>query len=198
LIFGPTYSFTYTNTMQKRKRHTIYYKGSLDLAGNITGLITGANAKQGDTINVLGVAFSQFAKTEQDFRHYLRLGEGSQLASRVVVGVGMPYGNSTSLPYIRQFFIGGTNSLRAFRARSIGPGSYNYRDQEGFDANSFLPDQSGDIKLELNTEYRAQLYSVIHGAVFVDAGNIWLWNKDPSRPGAQFTSKFMSEMAVGT
>jgi len=198
LIFGPTYSFTYTNTMQKRKRHTIYYKGSLDLAGNITGLLTGANAKQGDTINVLGVAFSQFAKTEQDFRHYLRLGEGSQLASRVVVGVGMPYGNSTSLPYIRQFFIGGTNSIRAFRARSIGPGSYNYRSINGFDENTFLPDQSGDIKLELNTEYRAQLYSVIHGAIFVDAGNIWLWNKDPARPGAQFTSKFMSELAVGT
>jgi len=198
LIFGPTYSYTYTNTMLKRKRNTFYYKGSLELAGTMAGLITGANAKEEEPKNLLGVAFSQFAKTEQDFRHYLKLGEKSQLASRVIVGVGMPYGNSTSLPYIRQFFIGGTNSIRAFRARSIGPGSYNYRSEDGYDQNSFLPDQSGDIKLELNTEYRAQLYSVIHGAVFVDAGNIWLWNKDDNRPGAQFSSKFMSELAVGT
>lgn len=198
LIFGPTYSYTFTNTMQKRKKHTFYYKGSLDLAGNLTGLILGADAKGGDPKTLLNVQFSQFVKTEHDFRHYLKLGEGSQLASRVNVGIGMPWGNSTSLPYIRQFFIGGTNSIRAFRARSIGPGSYDYRDQEGFNENSFLPDQSGDIKLELNTEYRAQLYKFIHGAVFADAGNIWLWNKDDSRPGAQISDKFLNELAVGT
>lgn len=197
LIFGPTYSYTFTNTMQKRKKHTFYYKGSLDLAGNLTGLLMGADAKGGDPKEILGVQYSQFIKMEHDFRHYLKLGEGSMLASRINVGVGMPWGNSTALPYLRQFFIGGTNSIRAFRARSIGPGSYNYRD-ENFDENSFLPDQSGDIKLEMNTEYRAQLYKFIHGAVFADAGNIWLWNEDPDRPGAQFSSKFMSELAVGT
>lgn len=198
LIFGPTYSFNYTNTMQKNKKHTIYYKGSLELAGTIAGLATGAKAS--DQKTVLQVPFSQFVKTEQDFRHYLKLGENSQLASRVIVGVGYPYGNSTALPYIRQFFIGGTNSIRAFRARSLGPGSYDYRTQNQSSTNqsSFLPDQSGDLKLELNTEYRAQLYKFIHGAVFVDAGNIWLWNKDDSRPGAQFSSKFASEIAVGT
>jgi outer membrane protein insertion porin family len=198
LIFGPTYSYTYTNTMQKRRKHTFYYKGSLDLAGNLTGLITGANVKQGDTVRLLNVQFSQFIKTEHDFRHYLKLGEGSQLASRINVGIGMPWGNSSALPYLRQFFIGGTNSLRAFRARSIGPGSYDYRAQESYDENSFLPDQSGDLKLELNTEYRAQLYKFIHGAVFVDAGNIWLWNKDENRPGAQISDTFLNELAVGT
>jgi outer membrane protein insertion porin family len=198
LVFGPTYSYTYTNTTQKRKRHTFYYKGSLDLAGNLTGLIMGADAKGGDPKTILNVQFSQYAKTEQDFRHYLKLGEGSKLASRINIGIGMPWGNSTQLPYLRQFFIGGTNSIRAFRARSIGPGSYNYRNQQGYDENSFLPDQSGDIKLELNTEYRAQLYKFIHGAVFADAGNIWLWNKDENRPGAEFSGKFLNELAVGT
>ena len=193
LIFGPTYTFTYTNTMRKRKRHTFYYKGSLDLAGTAAGLLTGANIKQGDTTKVFNVPFSQFVKTEHDFRHYLRLGEGSQLASRIVAGVGVPYGNSDELPFIRQFFIGGTNSIRAFRARSLGPGTY----RPTVDENSFLPDQSGDIKLELNTEYRAQLYSVIHGALFVDAGNIWLWNENPNKPGAKFSSKFLDELAVG-
>jgi outer membrane protein insertion porin family len=194
LIFGPTYSYTYTNTMQKRKKHTFYYKGSLDLAGTATGLLTGANIKKGDTTKVFGVAFSQFVKTEHDFRHYLRLGENSQLASRIIAGIGLPYGNSGELPFIRQFFIGGTNSIRAFRARSIGPGTYN----PDVDDNTFLPDQSGDIKLEMNTEYRAKLFSIVHGAIFVDAGNIWLWNKNPNKPGSQFSSDFLSQLAVGT
>ncbi|WP_297334171.1 BamA/TamA family outer membrane protein [Flavobacterium sp.] len=201
LIFGPTYSYTYTNTMRKFKRHTFYYKGSLDLAGTITGLATGANVKQGDTINILNVPFSQFVKMEHDFRHYLRLSRNSKLASRIIAGIGVPYGNSSELPFMRQFFVGGTNSIRAFRARSIGPGSY--RDPD-IDENGFLPDQSGDLKLELNTEYRTKLYKIIEGALFVDAGNIWLWNErkdlngENIAPGAKFSKDFYKELAVGT
>ena len=115
------------------------------------------------------------------------------MASRIIVGVGLPYGNSTELPFMRQFFIGGTNSIRAFRARSIGPGTF----RTNVDGDSFLPDQSGDIKLELNTEYRANLFSVINGALFLDAGNIWLWNKNADKPGAEFSNKFYEDLAVG-
>lgn len=194
LIIGPTYSYTFTNTMRKFKKHTFYYKGSLDAAGTIAGLATGADIKGGDTVRIFDVAFSQFVKMEHDFRHYLRLGRNSQLASRIIAGVGMPYGNSDQLPFIRQFFIGGTNSIRAFRARSIGPGTH----RTDVDDNSFLPDESGDLKLELNTEYRAKLFSVVHGAVFVDAGNIWLWNENENKPGAKISKDFMKELAVGT
>ncbi len=194
LIFGPTYSYTFTNTMRKRQKHTFYYKGSLDAVGTIAGLATGADAKGGNEKQILGVPFSQFLKMEHDFRHYLRLGENSQLASRIIAGVGMPYGNSTQLPFMRQFFIGGVNSIRAFRARSIGPGTF----RPNVDENNFLPDQSGDIKLEMNTEYRAKLFSVIHGALFVDAGNIWLWNDVAEREGGRFSGDFMKELAVGT
>jgi outer membrane protein assembly factor BamA len=183
----------YTNTDLKRKRNTFYYKGTIELAATITGLVTGAKAS--DPVTILNVPFSQFAKTEQDFRYYLKLNEKSQIATRVIAGIGYPYGNSTSLPYVRQFFIGGVNSIRAFRARSIGPGGYIDPNRN---SNSFLPDQSGDIKLEMNAEYRAQLYRIFHGAVFVDAGNIWLWNKDPNRPGAEFSNKFTNQLAVGT
>lgn len=193
LIFGPTYSFTYTNTLEKAKKNTFYYKGTLDLAGTIAGLTTGANIKKGDTIKIFNVPFSQFVKLENDFRHYLRLGRDSQLASRIIVGAGLAYGNSDELPFIKQFFIGGTNSLRAFRARSIGPGTYN----GSATASTFLPDQSGDIKLELNTEYRAKIYGLVNGAVFVDAGNIWLLKDNPEKPGAKFSNNFMSELAVG-
>ena len=194
LIFGPTYSYTYTNTMEKRKKHTFYYKGSMELAGNITGLIAGSNVKKGDTTKVFGVPFSQFVKVDSDFRHYLKLGDNSQLVSRVMVGAGYAYGNSSELPFIRQFFNGGTNSIRAFRARSIGPGTYDASAED----SPFLPDQSGDLKLELNAEYRAKLFSVVHGAVFVDAGNIWLLNKDENKVGAEITKDFMKQLAVGT
>ena len=194
LIFGPTYSYTYTNTVQKRKKNTFYYKGTVDLAGNITGLATGADTKKGNTINIFNVPFSQFIKIENDFRHYYKLGPDSQIASRIIVGAGYAYGNSTEMPFIKQFFIGGTNSLRAFRARSIGPGTF---DGSTTATNTFLPDQSGDIKLELNTEYRAKIYGLVKGALFIDAGNIWLLNENAEKPGAKFSKNFISELAVG-
>jgi outer membrane protein assembly factor BamA len=193
LIFGPTYSYTFTNTMQKRKKHTFYFNGAVDLVGNVTGLLKGANAKQGDTIKIFDVPFSQYVKASADFRHYLKLGKESQLASRIIVGAGFAYGNSTTLPTIKQFVVGGTNSIRAFRARSLGPGNF----QAPLTSNSFFPDQSADLKLELNTEYRAKIYSVIKGALFVDAGNIWLLNADSNKLGAEISNDFMKQIAVG-
>ncbi|MFZ0597351.1 MAG: BamA/TamA family outer membrane protein, partial [Flavobacterium sp.] len=193
LIFGPTYSFTYTNTMQKRKKNTFYFNGELDLAGNVTGLITGANVKKNDTIKIFDVPFSQFVKLKADFRHYLKLSKESEWASRIIVGAGLPYGNSGALPTSKQFVVGGTNSIRAFRARSLGPGSYLNTQT----TNNYLPDQSGDLKLEFSTEYRAKLFSIVRGALFVDAGNVWLLNADPNKPGGQITKDFMKDIAVG-
>ena len=193
LIFGPTYSYTYTNTMQKRKKNTFYFNGELDLAGNITGLATGANVRKNDTIKIFDVPFSQFVKLKADFRHYLKLSKESEWASRIIIGAGLPYGNSGVLPTSKQFVVGGTNSIRAFRARSLGPGSYVNTVTD----NSYLPDQSGDLKLEFSTEYRAKLFSIVRGALFVDAGNVWLLNADPNKPGGQITKDFMKDIAVG-
>ena len=192
LIFGPSYSYTYTNTMLKNKKNTIYYKGSLDTSGNVAGLLLGANDPNNPK-KILEVPFSQFVKLESDFRHYLNLGGETQLASRIIVGTGFAYGNSIELPYIKQFFIGGTNSIRAFRARSIGPGSFIEKDNP----TKFLPDQSGDVKLELNTEFRGKIYSFVKGALFVDAGNIWLLKEDSAKPGAAFSGNFLDDLAVG-
>jgi len=193
LIFGPTYSYTFTNTMLKRKKNTFYFNGEVDLAGNVSGLLTGANIKQGDTIKVFDVPFSQYIKVEADFRHYLKLGKESELASRIIVGAGFAYGNSTTLPTTKQYVVGGTNSIRAFRARSVGPGSY----QAPVISNSFLPEQSADLKLEFNTEYRAKIYGLMKGALFIDAGNIWLLNADPNKPGAEISKDFIKDIAVG-
>ncbi|WP_281322305.1 BamA/TamA family outer membrane protein [Flavobacterium aestivum] len=194
LVFGPTYSYIYSNIMKKEKRNTIYYKGSISLSGNLAGLITSANIKKKDTVEILGVPFSQFVRLENEFKHYLKLGKDSQLASRMIVGAGFAYGNSNEMPYISQFFIGGTNSIRAFKARAIGPGTYY---DPALNTDGYTEDQSGDLKLELNTEYRTKLYRMIKGAAFIDAGNIWLLHDNPNKPGAKFSSDFMNELAVG-
>lgn len=191
LIFGPVYTYTYTNTMLPRT-NTIYYRGMLDLAGNLAGLLSGANAKNGNQKEIFDIPFSQFAKMENDFRFYHKFTEKTSFASRIIGGIAYPYGNSEYIPFSRQFFAGGSNSIRAFRARTLGPGSYDPRNNNGF-----YFDQSGDIKLELNAEYRANIVSFLNVAAFADAGNIWLVNEDTSRPGAKFSKDWLSEIAVG-
>ncbi|MCX8526228.1 BamA/TamA family outer membrane protein [Chryseobacterium formosus] len=199
LIFGPTYSYTYSTTMLPKK-NTFYYKGMLDLAGNITGLVTGANVKEGKEKNIFGVPFSQYAKIENDVRFYHKFTEKTSLATRFIAGVALPYGNSEHIPFSRQFFVGGSNSIRAFRARTLGPGSFDPRGAENTRA---VFDQAGDVKLELNAEYRANLYKFLNVAAFVDAGNIWLINDEfneageNTRPGGKFSKDFLSEVAVG-
>lgn len=192
-ILGTTYNYTYTNTMQQNRKNNIYFSGGIDLSGNTTGLIL--NAKDSNNPKeLLGVPFSQYTKTEIEFRHYYNFNKETKLASRIILGTGVPYGNSKELPFIKQFFIGGTSSIRAFKARSVGPGTFDGNNTN----NAFLPDQSGDLKLEFNTELRTQIYKLVKGAVFVDAGNIWLLNENDEKPGAKFTSEFLNQLAVGT
>ena len=192
--FGPVYNFTYTNTMDSERTHTYYFRGGVDLSANTYGLIKGASYREGRVYQILDANFSQYIKTEGDFRHYLKLGPNATLASRAMVGFGYSYGNSSALPYVKQFFSGGPNSLKAFRARAVGPGSY---EPQYLDENNFFADQTGDIKLELNTEYRARLTGIIHWAAFIDAGNIWLQNEVADKPGAAFSGDFYKELAVG-
>lgn len=193
-ILGPNYVFTYTNTMEQQRKNTMYLRAGLDLSGNIMGLINGANYKEGKVYNFLNAPIAQYIRTEADFRNYTKTGLNSEIATRAMIGIGYAYGNSRTMPYIKQFYAGGPNSLRAFRARTVGPGSYQATPINGGD---FIPDMSGDIKLELNAEYRKKLVSILHGAAFVDAGNIWLLNEDENKPGAKFSKSFLSEMAVG-
>lgn len=194
-IIGSTYSFTYDNQVENTRKNGMYFNGNVDVSGNILGLITGADYRTNDTVTIFNARFAQYAKVDGDFRYYLKLGRNSQIASRATAGFGYPYGNSRELPFIKQYFVGGSNSLRAFRSRSVGPGTYR---AQNADSQAFLPDQSGDLKLELNTEYRAKLVSVVNGAVFVDAGNIWLYNESELKAGAKFSKEFLSELAVGT
>jgi outer membrane protein assembly factor BamA len=191
-VLGSNYTYTYTNVLNNRPANGFYLSAGIDLSGNIAGLITGGNVMKQDTAKIFGAAFSEYTRLQGDFRFYRKVGEKSVWANRVMVGLGIPYGNSSQLPYIKQFFSGGNNSIRAFRSRSVGPGTFQAPQVSGA-----LAEQPGDIKLEMNTELRFPMVSIVNGAVFVDAGNVWLYNDDPNKPGALFTSKFMNELAVG-
>jgi outer membrane protein insertion porin family len=193
-ILGSTYQFNYNQlTSEIQPANAWYFNFLADLSGNIAGLLSGANVKAGKEVTIRKVPFAQYVKFEVDGRFYRKVGLYSTWANRVIVGLGIPYGNSLQIPFIKQFFIGGNNSLRGFRSRSVGPGTYRYP----FNSN-FLPDETGDIKFEFNTEFRPRINGPLYGALFLDAGNIWLFNDSnyTHKPGSQFTSKFLSELAV--
>lgn len=192
---GSTYNFNYNQLVNKEKNAGgLYFNGLLDLSGNIIGLFNKGDVVNHDTAYLFGSAFSQYVKTELDTRYYIKLTEKSQWANRVIIGIGLPYGNSSQLPYSKQFVVGGTNSLRGFRSRSVGPGKYNAGDKEN--AKQILPDATGDIKLEINTELRQKLYSIFDGALFIDAGNVWLYRDDPMQKNGKFTKDFIKQLAV--
>jgi len=201
-ILGSTYNYNYNSQGKpNRKRNNYYFNGNVDVSGNIAGLLTGADAAQRKEKKIFNTAFSQYVRGEAEFRHYLALGRRdkeivNQLASRIIVGAGYGYGNSYTMPFIKQFFIGGTNSIRAYRARSLGPGTY-YAGNPTL-KKTYLPDQPGDVKIEMNTELRFKLNSFLRGALFVDAGNIYTMKTDSARPGSKFTSDFLKKFAVGT
>ena len=193
-ILGSRYQYIYNQLANDiQPKMAWYFSGIVDLSGNIAGLVTGANVKKGDTVKIGNLPFSQYVKLEADVRNYLKVGLKSTWVNRINIGIGKPYGNSVQIPYIKQFFIGGNNSLRGFRSRSVGPGTY-FPD----DVNDFIPDQTGDIKLEMNSEFRPHISGPLYGAVFIDAGNIWLANDSvyTGKPGAKFTSRFLSQLAV--
>jgi outer membrane protein insertion porin family len=192
-ILGTNYTFTYNSLLNNPFANGIYFMGNIDLSGNIAGLITGASVKENKPKQILGAEFSQYTKVEADFRFYRKTGPKGVWANRIDIGAGIPYGNSSQLPFIKQFYSGGNNSIRAFRSRSVGPGTF-----KPDSLNASLYDQAGDIKLELNTEFRFHLFSIFNAAVFTDAGNIWLYNNDTLQPGGKFSKDFLHEIAVGT
>jgi len=190
-IAGINYTFQYNKLQDTYRRHAIYTGVTLDLAGNTLNLINSiAGTENG---KFLGLDYAQYAKADIDFRYYYRPNEQHTIATRLFMGAGFPFGNSVSLPYVKQYFSGGPNSIRAFRIRSIGPGSYKPEETSN---NSYF-DQSGDIRFEGNIEYRFPLVSILKGAAFVDAGNIWLRNENEALPGGKFTKDWYKQLAIG-
>jgi outer membrane protein assembly factor BamA len=200
-IIGQNYSFTYNDQFEKDHKNHLYFKGSIDLSGNLLQLVQSLFIKHKATpdtpYKIFGTTYSQYYKIDIDVRQYYNtIDQRASIAGRLIAGIGVAYGNSATLPYVKQFYIGGSNSVRAFSPRGLGPGSYRIPDSIA--AKSFI-DQAGDIKLEANIEYRFPIVSILRGALFVDAGNIWLLREDPGRPGGKFSgTTFFDEIAVGT
>lgn len=196
VILGSSYKFSLSTQKNEDDKNYFYFSAFAETAGNISyGISKAIKPNKTDAYEILGIPFAQFTKLDLDLRHYLKLTKDVTLASRLNTGLGFAYGNSSSLPYSKQFFIGGPNTIRAFAFRSLGPGNFS-SDTE--DESSAL-EQSGDIKLLLNTELRFPLYKFIKGAFFLDAGNIWLREEDPDRPESQFKlNTFAEQLALGT
>lgn len=206
-ILASSYRYTYNQQVLEKRRQQIFFQGQAEVSGNIANAISSAvvgDKSPTEYYTIAGQRFAQYAKFDLELREYYRISanpaSGNRIVGRLQIGVGLPYGNSGggSLPYLRQYGIGGPNSIRAYAARQIGPGSYRPTSTDL--ANSFsYYDQVGDLRLEGNIEYRQDLFPYVKGAVFLDAGNIWLVNNDPQRPGGQFqASTFLQQLAVGT
>lgn len=205
-IPGGSYSFTYNEQMLAAKKIQYYLNVRSELAGNSYAIykrLTGEKVSSDNPSKVTGSVFSQYAKLSVDGRAYINFSDKDKLALRLFAGVARPYGNSAVLPYNKQFFSGGPNSIRAFHINSIGPGTYN---QQG-SAQGFLQ-LGGELKFETNVEYRFTIYNFFKGAFFVDAGNVWLLRSNPGTVedppgtpaplGTPFSlSTFRNELAIG-
>ncbi len=193
-IPSSSYTYTYDTSYGREVDNRFIWQFMGMSAGNILSGITSLFGQHGEK-HIFGSSFSQFVKGSAEMKYYHRFRAEHWLATRLFIGAEHAYGNSKEVPYSEQFYIGGANSIRAFTIRSLGPGSYIPAKD---DVDGYF-DQTGTFKLEANIEYRFPIWGDLHGAAFVDAGNIWLLKKDPKRPGGELDRKtFLKDIALGT
>jgi outer membrane protein assembly factor BamA len=204
LIFASSFSWMYnTQNINKREDYK-YYKINFESAGNLLSLysrlVNKGKTEVLDTLTnqvsshyqILNTRFAQYLKADFEYRYGHLIDKASSVVGRAFVGIGLPYGNLNVLPFEKKYFTGGANGIRAWQVRSLGPGSYKA-------PPNFYPNQSSDIKLEANLEYRFKLFWLMEGALFMDAGNIWAINGKDNREGAVFkVDRFYKQIAVGS
>lgn len=191
-----SYTYTYDRWMERERNNQITFTGTVIEAGNVFDAIYDLAKVKGKKM-LFGTPFSQFVKGQVQliWNHRIFPKQDQWWVSRVLLGAAHAYGNAKEVPYSEQFYIGGANSIRAFTVRSIGPGSY----QAPRDLVNGYFDQTGTFKFEFNTEYRFPIFGDLHGAAFIDTGNIWLLKNDPLRPGGKLNGKtFLKDLALGT
>jgi len=181
----------------KYQRHYFYHKYGVEVAGKVIprAIANILDVKQDENGSYYfgGIQYADYVKVDGDSRYYFNLNERNGFVFRTSGGLGVAGKNLTVLPFEESFFAGGANGIRAWQARTLGPGSY----RDTTDIKTF--NNIGDVKIEMNFEYRFKLTQMFQAAFFVDAGNIWLLNEDPTRPGAEFKSaKFIDELAIGS
>ncbi|SHF56779.1 Outer membrane protein assembly factor BamA [Bacteroides faecichinchillae] len=197
LIINMGYSYHYNSTGGSIVNNTISsdsysVRFNFESAGNIMYALSRAtNIRKNDNgeYAILGIPYAQYIKGEFDFAKNIRIDHRNSLAFHVGMGVAVPYGNAKTIPFEKQYFSGGANSVRGWSVRDLGPGS--------FAGKGSLMDQSGDIKLDASIEYRSKLFWKFQGALFIDAGNIWTIRDYANQPGGVFKfNRFYKQIAV--
>lgn len=190
LLLESSYTISYKPTPGPFARDQFLLSGGINIAGNLAHLFD--QTLGGNDGDLFGVFFEQFSRFDGEVRYYRDLTPSLRLANRFIGGLGIPYGNSIMLPQFKQYFAGGSTGIRAFRARTLGPGNFN-AGRSVFGNSSF-----GDIRLELNSELRIKFSQLINGALFLDAGNVWTFrNTEEYGPEAQFKNDFYKQIAIG-
>lgn len=197
IIASGRMSFEYNGQAVTKKRNNVFYaKATFEGAGNLLRTIYKLTNQQLDPItnsySIFGTRFAQFVKISLDTKYYRTLSKRTKVVYRLAGGLGVPLANlNEALPFQKSYYSGGANGMRAWKSRILGPGAY-YDSLGSFD-------KIGDIQLEGNMEFRFPISSWIEGAWFVDAGNIWLLNKDSLRTNAEFDkARFVNEIAIGS
>lgn len=192
LIIASAYSFSMN---QQRGRNGFYLYTEVEGAGNfmegLSSLFVFPENEFGRH-KIWNIQYAQYLKTDADIRYYHKVGQESQWAFRFFGGLGLPFGRNGVLPFQKSYFGGGANGIRAWKARTLGPGSYD--EALSFGANY---DRIGDVMLESNTEFRFPIIGFLKGALFVDAGNVWTLDPLDSRPEGAFDTDFYKDMAIG-
>ncbi len=183
------FAYSYSN-------NTTALKWGVETSGNVLSLassLTGASKDDAGQYRLFNIAFAQYVKGDFDLTHSFAFDATNRLVLHLGLGVAYPYGNSHILPFEKRYFSGGANSVRGWSVRSLGPGRYKESDGR----INFIS-QTGDMKLDLNAEYRTHLFWKLDYALFVDAGNIWTLRDYPDQAGGQFQlSTFLEDLAVG-
>ncbi|TXC78545.1 translocation and assembly module lipoprotein TamL [Luteibaculum oceani] len=196
VILASSYIFTYRQIKSKNSNHGWYNRVKVEGAGNtfrgLAGLFND-NHRKASTYQLFGITYAQYLSVENDFRYYHYNRFDQTLATRLFIGAAKPLENLDALPFEKSFFAGGSNGIRAWQARTLGPGSY-------LDTNSFsgFLNRIGEIKIEGNVEYRFDLVSFLEAAIFLDAGNIWVFKERANREGTEFDTRFYNDLAIGT
>ena len=195
MIAGLNYTMVYEDRDVEEKKNNSYFYFKSESAGNI---LNSFSSFMGEKTNdgyyeLFGIRYAQYLKGNVDYRFYQKLDEGNEMVYRIFGGMAYPYGNSdNSIPFIKKYYSGGANSIRAWQVRSLGPGSYR-------DTSNGFNNQLGAIKLETNIEYRFDLFWTLEGGLFLDLGNIWELPKTSGNEDAIFRfNRFYKQMAIGT
>ncbi|MET4083786.1 outer membrane protein insertion porin family [Pedobacter sp. UYP30] len=209
---GTKYTYSLNADKLNEYRTFMYFRGNIETAGNLLQALSSISGKKydvanGDYATFLGLPYNQYIRPDVDLRWYKHLSRDKQFIARLNAGVGYAYGNSTrsGLPFEKKFFAGGSSGIRAWQARTLGPGNYNRKTLGSDELRRALfgLDQLGDLRIETNLEYRYKLLdkffgATLKGAVFLDAGNVWnLTDADGPEKKIDF-AKIGQQLAIGT